>query len=394
MKKLFFIIIMACSPFIINAQNGEIQSFNVIGMDYYPSGPKLNTEVTIKYSQARQGQIYLILYADNAPLKMLYENKTYQAYNKLAGKMCIGYTILSPTSNVITNVFRIQIPIKYKRLSNGISDDFYLQAALLDSRNSKLIHTNGTQIDISKLKIANHQESTNSPQEKAKRRQEYIAKINNSEQRGNAGSLLGALFGGGGSLLADDALCINCHGAGCSVCNGTGRDNTASYFAKSGFEAGLRLAKQSNSEKVLNGNHTVTYSDGTYSGNFKDGLRHGKGTFTCTSGEKYVGDWEHGNMTGNGTLTGSNGFKYIGEFVENKMHGNGELHVGGNTYKGWFHQGDMNGIGTLYYNKEKIYIKGIWEDGELVKELKRGKITSSKASTQPRKTSSAKSNRK
>ena len=394
MKKILLTTILAIVPFVINAQSGEILSLKVVGMDYYPSGPKINAEVTVKYSQAQQNHVYIILYADNAPLKVLYENKTYSTYNKQAGRMCVGYTILSPASNAVTKVYKMHIPIKYKRLSNGISDDFYLQAALLDSWKSRLLHTDGMQIDISKLKITNHQESSNSPQERAKREQERAEQIKSSEQSKIAGNLLGALFGGGGSFLGGDELCSNCQGAGCSVCNGTGRDNTASYFAKSGFEQGLKLAKQSNSEKVLNGNHTVTYSDGTYSGNFKDGLRHGKGTYNFLNGEKYVGDWEYGKMTGKGTLTGADGFKYVGEFVENYMQGNGEVHVAGDVYKGWFHQNVMSGIGTYYYNKEKVYIKGIWEDGEIVKELNRGKITSPKATSQPRKTTSSKVNRK
>lgn len=390
MKKVILIIILVIFPFVIKAQNGEILSFKIIGVDYYPSGPKLNTEVTVKYSRVERAQLDLIVYLDNAPLP--FGNVTPRnPYGVPTNKICNDYILLNSTQETITKKYKFLIPIKYKQLTNGDNTNFYTAAVLLDTKNIKLMSLSKIQTDISKLKTTTCHESSNSPQEIAKREQERAAQKRSSEKIGKMVNAFGTLLGG---TLVEDELCSNCQGAGCSMCNGTGRDNTASYFAKSGVEEGLQLAKQSNSEKVLNGNHTVTYSDGTYSGNFKDGLRHGKGTFISANGEKYVGDWEYGNMTGNGTLTGANGFKYVGEFVENKIHGNGELHVGGDVYKGWFNQGEMSGIGTFYYNKEKIYIKGIWEDGDLVKELKRGKITSPKASTQPRKNSSAKSNRK
>ena len=41
------------------------------------------------------------------------------------------------------------------------------------------------------------------------------------------------------------------------------------------------------------GLRTETYSDGsTYTGELKDGLRHGQGTLTEANGTKYAGEWK------------------------------------------------------------------------------------------------------
>jgi uncharacterized membrane protein YeaQ/YmgE (transglycosylase-associated protein family) len=42
---------------------------------------------------------------------------------------------------------------------------------------------------------------------------------------------------------------------------------------------------------------------GTYVGTTKDGVPHGQGTYTWTSGEKYVGKWKDGKQHGQGTHT-------------------------------------------------------------------------------------------
>ena len=52
------------------------------------------------------------------------------------------------------------------------------------------------------------------------------------------------------------------------------------------------------------GHGTYTYSDGVYTGDFKDGKRHGKGTqayTTASGGFSYEGDWANGQWHGKGT---------------------------------------------------------------------------------------------
>ena len=51
-----------------------------------------------------------------------------------------------------------------------------------------------------------------------------------------------------------------------------------------------------------------------YEGDWKDGMLHGKGTYTWAVGHKYVGGWKNGKMHGKGTFTNASGSKYVGEF--------------------------------------------------------------------------------
>ena len=74
---------------------------------------------------------------------------------------------------------------------------------------------------------------------------------------------------------------------------------------------------------------TYTDADGNkYVGEWKDGKRHGQGTFTFGPksewrGEKYVGEWRDDERHGQGTNIYANGEKYVGEFKANNWHGQG-----------------------------------------------------------------------
>ena len=69
---------------------------------------------------------------------------------------------------------------------------------------------------------------------------------------------------------------------------------------------------------IGNGLETLTFVDGKYVGELKDGILHGQGTYTWSNGDKYVGEWKNGKMTGQGTFTYHNGTKYEGEWKDNK----------------------------------------------------------------------------
>ena len=67
------------------------------------------------------------------------------------------------------------------------------------------------------------------------------------------------------------------------------------------------------------GKGSYTWSDGgIYVGNWKEGKQHGHGTYTTPAGRKYVGEWKEGKYDGQGTETLSNGWKYVGEWREGK----------------------------------------------------------------------------
>lgn len=83
-----------------------------------------------------------------------------------------------------------------------------------------------------------------------------------------------------------------------------------------------------------------------YQGDCKDGLAHGKGIAKGT--DVYEGKFKKGLPQGNGTYTWANGDYYIGNWKEGKRDGKGEQFT--------IASGDK--------------IKGIWADGEFVKEIK------------------------
>ena len=96
---------------------------------------------------------------------------------------------------------------------------------------------------------------------------------------------------------------------------------------------------------LLNGYHTETYSDGKYEGDFKDGKRHGQGTYTWNDGDKYTGEWKDGKLNGYGTYTWKDGGKYEGYFVNGKLHGNGTMYYNNYTYqKGTWNNGAITSV--------------------------------------------------
>ncbi|KUG04066.1 hypothetical protein ASZ90_018512 [hydrocarbon metagenome] len=66
---------------------------------------------------------------------------------------------------------------------------------------------------------------------------------------------------------------------------------------------------------------TISWNEGTYTGQLKDNIPHGQGTWTHPDGFKYVGEFSDGKMDGQGTWTQPDGYKYTGEFVEGKIDG-------------------------------------------------------------------------
>ena len=69
---------------------------------------------------------------------------------------------------------------------------------------------------------------------------------------------------------------------------------------------------------------TLTFSNGDqYVGEFKDGKRHGQGTYTYVSGATYVGEFKNGRKHGKGTMTYAYGDQYVGEWKDDKFHGQG-----------------------------------------------------------------------
>jgi hypothetical protein len=80
-------------------------------------------------------------------------------------------------------------------------------------------------------------------------------------------------------------------------------------------------------------------------------------------GNVYDGDWVDGDRTGKGTFTWKDGSWYTGDFVDSKMTGKGERYYAsyGTRYVGDFVDGKRHGYGTYYYADGTTWT-GKWEN--------------------------------
>jgi len=106
--------------------------------------------------------------------------------------------------------------------------------------------------------------------------------------------------------------------------------------------------------------------EGTYEGESRNDVAHGKGRYISNDGTIYDGEWNNGNRHGFGKKTFSEGYSYEGEFKNNKMDGFGTyLWPNGAKYIGKYHEGNEIGGWYYYANGEKRWMfrnsKGEWE---------------------------------
>eukprot|EP01048_Picozoa_sp_COSAG05_P010877 COSAG05_NODE_985_length_6290_cov_2.922953_1_plen_729_part_00 len=79
---------------------------------------------------------------------------------------------------------------------------------------------------------------------------------------------------------------------------------------------------------LYDGQGTFVYPDGlgTYTGGWKAGERHGEGTLTyARSGNTFSGTWVEGKRCGEGTLTWATGARYVGGWTDDMMAGVGTM---------------------------------------------------------------------
>ena len=99
------------------------------------------------------------------------------------------------------------------------------------------------------------------------------------------------------------------------------------------------------SENWTNCYSKQTLDDGSYyEGNFKDGLRHGKGKVTWTNGDLYMGNWKRGFRHGKGKYIWEEGESYDGEWKEGLQNGQGKSTLtNGDTFIANYIEGKMTG---------------------------------------------------
>jgi len=111
-----------------------------------------------------------------------------------------------------------------------------------------------------------------------------------------------------------------------------------------------------------------TWENGSsYVGEWKDGKKHGQGTYTSGKGEgegdKYVGEFKGGFKNGHGKYIWSDGDEYVGEFKDDKPNGQGTYTWSdGDKYVGEFKDGKKHGQGTWTSTDGEKY-SGEWKDG-------------------------------
>ena len=107
-----------------------------------------------------------------------------------------------------------------------------------------------------------------------------------------------------------------------------------------------------------------------YKGQFDNNNIQGKGIYTFVDGRKYEGDWKNNKMDGKGEFTWPDGRKYTGEYKNDKKEGFGLFEwPDGRKYQGEWKNGKQHGNGELYNPKEKIWKRGVWDNGRLKKDI-------------------------
>lgn len=125
------------------------------------------------------------------------------------------------------------------------------------------------------------------------------------------------------------------------------------------------------------GTGTVEYSNGdSYSGEWKDGVYDGQGTFVYPDGlGTYEGSWRAGERDGQGTMTyARSGNSFSGTWIAGKRDGEGILTwANGTQYDGGWKDDVMSGVGTLT-RADGSWKKSEYENGRPVKLLEEHEV--------------------
>lgn len=103
----------------------------------------------------------------------------------------------------------------------------------------------------------------------------------------------------------------------------------------------------------------------SYTGEYKDGLRDGFGTYVFPGGLfTYKGEWKRGKMHGKGVYTICDGGTYEGEFIDGEIEGAGlRRWPDGSTFNGQFRHGVRQGEGVMIASNGEVY-EGHWEENQ------------------------------
>ncbi|MBK9109707.1 MAG: caspase family protein [Saprospiraceae bacterium] len=121
----------------------------------------------------------------------------------------------------------------------------------------------------------------------------------------------------------------------------------------------------------INGFGTMVYADGSrYTGEFRSGLREGKGIYYYYNQNKYLGEWSKDLRQGEGKMEFANGDVYTGIYEQNLMQGHGVMEFGrGDKYIGLWYANKPNGKWSYYFKTGERY------EGDFVNALFEGQGT-------------------
>merc|ERR1712038_706349 len=136
----------------------------------------------------------------------------------------------------------------------------------------------------------------------------------------------------GGNYTGEVNLAQQPHGSGTFACS--------SHNYTGNWRGGVRQGRGVN-----------TFANGdTYVGEWVNDTRHGEGELTWVTGRRYVGSMVAGRMEGKGEMTWPSGDQYIGDWENNQRSGHGlYLYSSGNRYKGQYVAGRKEGFGQFWW---------------------------------------------
>eukprot|EP01115_Flamella_aegyptia_P015821 TRINITY_DN9_c0_g1_i2.p1 TRINITY_DN9_c0_g1~~TRINITY_DN9_c0_g1_i2.p1 ORF type:complete len:366 (+),score=118.61 TRINITY_DN9_c0_g1_i2:333-1430(+) len=115
----------------------------------------------------------------------------------------------------------------------------------------------------------------------------------------------------------------------------TGKQQTKELFVEDNKEELASLSSDKYDTEVskwLTENNLSLYIDNffdqgfdRYEGEFKDGIKEGKGSYYWVNGDKYYGEWKNDFICGKGEEWSASGSKYEGQYKDGKKHGEGIL---------------------------------------------------------------------
>lgn len=128
------------------------------------------------------------------------------------------------------------------------------------------------------------------------------------------------------------------------------------------YPSGAKYSGQFLSTRI-HGIGTLWMNNGnTYSGQWNNNYREGKGKMVFKNEDVYIGEFFHSKLNGFGTMKFSAGGQYSGEWMNDLPHGKGKyIYANGERYEGLLAYGKRSGYGKFTYEDGSVY-DGQWKD--------------------------------